>query len=130
MIENTWFNEEKTIILQSLSGQWRWEEVMDSNQTDIPRLMDEVQHTVHMIVSLEDSPSLPSGSALLKGKDATTSLPKNLGLLVIVSPDKYVRVLIDMVSKIAVINDERKLKSAQTLDEAQDIIRQYAKTAI
>ena len=125
MIENKWYNDDQTIILQTLSGNWAWDEIIDSNKTDIPNLMNSVPHDVHIIVSLEDSPNLPSGSALLKGRDAATSLPDNLGLLLIVAPSKFVRVLVDMVSSIAIINGEHKMKSATTLEEAESIILAY-----
>ncbi len=130
MIHNDWLDEDKTIIIQTLSENWSWDEVITSNKTEIPQLMNQVEHEVHVIVSLEDSPSLPSGSALMKGKDAATAFPDNLGILVIVSPDKYVRVLVDMVSSIAIINDQRKLKSASTIEQAQATIREYEKTTI
>ena len=127
MIINQWYNDEKTIILQTLSDDWTWDEILQSNKAEMPKLMGAVEHTVHVIVSLEQSPGLPSGSAILKGKDATMNFPDNLGLLVIVSPIKYIRVLTDMVSNIAIINDERKLKSATTIDQALDIISDTSK---
>jgi len=130
MVENKWYNDEKTIILQILTDNWTWDELILSNKTDIPNLMATVNHEVHVIASLEESPSLPSGSALLKGRDAATGFPNNLGLLVIISPSKYVRVLVDMVSSIAIINDERKLKSAETIDNALKIIHDFDETRI
>lgn len=130
MIHNDWLDEHKTIIIQTLSENWSWDELLSNNKTEIPQLMNQVDHEVHIIVSLEDSPNLPSGSALMKGKDAVTELPDNLGLLVIVSPDQYVRVLVDMVSSITIINDKRKLKSASSIAQAQATLLEYEKTTI
>lgn len=56
-----WFNEERTIILQSYTGKWTWDE-WDVCNDQVHAMMDSVAHTVHTIIDLSQSGPLPPGS--------------------------------------------------------------------
>jgi hypothetical protein len=122
-IHTEWYNDEKTILLETFEGIWTVE--------DYRRLIDEagqllstVDHTVHIIVDGTHNDShLPTN--MLRGglAYAVRNIPPNQGITVFVSVDSVSEMLLGIARNV---NPKlhRTLFSTDSLGKAVQIITQ------
>lgn len=124
-----WDNDEKTLFRFEMEGKWTWDEyhqIVD----EAFQMIRPLDHTVDVIVIGEPRMSLPSGSALAQLVRISRVIPNNIGLIVLVTPNGFIkainRVLFRMskrVGDMTVLTD--------TVDEAYAVIwERRAKRAI
>jgi hypothetical protein len=120
-IEVRWENDEKTVLRQHFRSHWTLVDYDDSIR-QLWAMIGEVDHTVHIITDSQHSISHVSALILDHFRWALDTMPKNVGLMVIVA-DNHCKaaVLFDLVvqhrREVA-----RRTVRVTTLDEARRAI--------
>jgi hypothetical protein len=118
-----WYNEEKTILLETFDGEWTIEDYHHLID-DVVQILGEVDHTVHIIVDgRKNASGLPAnmlGGGMLY---AVRNTPPNQGTVVFVGVDTISKMLLDIARSLD-FKLHRTLFSADSMDEALQIIAQ------
>lgn len=121
-IEPVWDDANKTTIRYVYSGKWTWDE-LHLSVTEAQRMMAEVTHQVHVIIDLSTSRIIPSGSFSGHIRGASSRMPDNTGLVIIVGNSLMLRV----IQKVMAVIPGRETKKGfilSTLDEAHNLIEE------
>ena len=116
-IEVSWYNAEKTIILEKYPSKWTWDDFYELREI-VPAMMQEVPHTVSIIADFGNNLDIPSGNAMLHARNVISSFPKNWGLLVMISRSALINSFVNMFNRIFPANWARKIRLAKDYDEA------------
>jgi hypothetical protein len=123
-IEVTWDNDSNTILRYIYSGRWTWGD-LDRVREQAAKLEASVPHRVDVIVDVQNSSLLPSGT-ISRARQVATSAPTthpNEGITVIVGAGAFVRSIYDVMLKVyPEMIRRRGIFFAQTLPEARDLI--------
>ncbi len=122
-IQVEWKNETQTTITFVLSGRWTLEEFYTANQR-ANQMVEQVFHTVHIILDVQDSKTMPDGfmNAI---SNVSRKAPANMGILVMVGINSFARTFIKIYRKVYPRKPgERVIQYAGNEDEAQAIIDQ------
>lgn len=117
-----WFNEEQTIILQTLLRGWEWEELLDFNRSELPTLLGSVNHTVDVIADMRSNVSLPFGSALKNGFEVVQFMPDNWGWTIIVTQDSLISTMVKLVGRFAIFDGKQKIFTVESIEKAVAMI--------
>jgi hypothetical protein len=127
-IQIEWFNEEKTILLETFTGEWTVEDYRQLID-DAAVLLGTVHHNVHIIADATDA-GLRLPNNLLGGgmTYAIRHIPPNQGITVFIGVNGITQTLIGIARKISPKVSQTTF-TATTLEEAQRIIANHiAKT--
>ena len=111
-----WDNEDRTVIRYDLAGHWNWHEFEVAVEQSFA-MTESVTHTVHVIIDMRQSLSIPDG-AILYFKRLLQAAPANRGLYTVVSQDRAVDKMLAMFGRIHRQKTHR-IQQAATLDEAR-----------
>jgi hypothetical protein len=120
-IEVTWYNAEKTIILEKYPRKWTWDEFYNLRDTVIP-MMKEVSHPVYIIADFGNNLDIPGGNAMLHARNVIGSFPENWALLLIISHSALINSFVNMFNRIFPLNWAKKIRLVKNYEEAQAII--------
>ncbi|MEM9955000.1 MAG: hypothetical protein AAF846_25555 [Chloroflexota bacterium] len=120
-----WYNEEKTIILQTYDGRWTWEDFQDLTRVIMPKMMGEVPHTVHILSDFTNSDIPSMNGALTHAKHALSGYGDNWGYLIVVGGNSMVNMLVNLFRQLFNNSVGNKTFAAPTLEVAFDIAMQY-----
>jgi hypothetical protein len=127
-IEVSWDNDSKTILRYVYSGRWTWGD-LDKVRDQAATLEASVPHRVDVIVDVENSSLLPSGT-ISRARQVATSAPTthpNEGITIIVGAGAFVRSIYDVMAKVyPEMLRRRGIFFAQTLAEARDMIAKHS----
>jgi hypothetical protein len=118
----TWDNPDQTIIRETFTGRWTWEEFIDVCGRQAPAMMKTVPHTVHIISDFRESTPLPLGGAISQARNVTKNMPPNWGLLVVVSNNSLVSALVNVFSHAYSRGIGAHAHAVKTMDEAYALI--------
>jgi hypothetical protein len=124
-IDVSWDNPEKTVIRYEFGVQWTMKDLLVATQAD-DDLMDSVDHKVHMIFDMSATQALPGGIVgSMRSLDAEIS--DKLGLIVLVGAPAFFEKLTHIFYNIFASskNGLVAFKTAQSLDEARQMIKEY-----
>jgi hypothetical protein len=93
-----WDNEEKSIIVREMSGDWTWEEYFVAIK-QVREFLDEVDHHVDIIVDCRETYKFPT-AALPNIANANRSYSANMGVQVIVGSNLIVKMFAEMLQKV------------------------------
>src|SRR5688572_13038796 len=119
-IQLVWDNENKTTLRYIYTGKWTWDE-LHLSITEGQRLMQSVEYKVHLIIDLSDSRLIPSGSFTSQIRGASSRMPDNTGLVVIVGNSLMLKVIQKVMSVIPG-RESKKGFVLSTLEEARHLI--------
>ena len=122
-----WGNEEKTIVLGELIGDWTWDDFYQLTKTQIA-LMDTVDHRVHLIIfDQNERIKMPPG-ALSHLKRLINMAHSNEERVVIVNIPAVAKALLDILRKVYGVRAlvERYVFFA-SLEEAYAVLDEYEK---
>jgi hypothetical protein len=94
----SWYNEDKTIILRQMQGDWTWEEFHNS-QSQVNAMLKEVKHTVDQIIDTSKSSSIPP-SALTHFRAANNNVPPNAGTRVVIGTNAFYEMMFKILRNI------------------------------
>lgn len=114
-----WSDDEQTIILYDIKGQWSWLEFESGLQQSIVQTM-EVLHMVHEIYDLTYSQPFPENS-LDFWRNALRVMPDNRGHMVFVGTEKNVSALLVRLRRMYPGYADR-LHTADTLRQAYKLV--------
>lgn len=113
-IKAEWDNPQKTIIRQTFSGNWTWEELYIVSDT-ITEMLDAVTYPVDLLLDLRNAPSLPTNAlAHIRLLDREH---RNQGKIVAVGLNAIIQVIYEVIIKIRP-NTTARITIVKTLDEA------------
>ena len=118
-----WDNPEKTIIRVTYPEKWTWNDFFES-MVEETALMRTVQHTVHLLVDLRQSKSIPVGGALTHSRNALNDLPDNWGILAVVSTNVLIQRLATVFRTAFTNRIGAKTFVVASMDEAYRLIAQ------
>jgi hypothetical protein len=97
-IQVTWGNPEKTILLETVEGEWTLADVY-AMLKQANTMIASVPHTVDVIADLTNSQFTPNNlfSAL---NDAQRNQPYNTGLIIAVKANRYLKAIADVAMKL------------------------------
>jgi hypothetical protein len=87
-----WADEEQTLVLLTLEDGWTWAEY-HSLVRQISETIRQLGHTVDAVVEITSRAPFPSGSALSQLRQIARVLPDNIGVIVVVSPNPFVKTI-------------------------------------
>lgn len=121
-ITTDWDNPEKTIIRHIYEAKWALTDYHAAIET-AHKLIDTVDHKVHIIADVRNSKILPNG-VISQGR-SVASRPKhpNQGMTVIVGAGGLIRGMFDVFQKLYGRNvDINSYKFASSLEEAHKVL--------
>lgn len=121
-----WDNEDRTVIRYDLAGHWDWHAFEVAVEQSFA-MTESVTHTVHVIIDMRQSMSMPDG-AILYFKRLLQAAPANHGLYMMVSENQEVDKMLVMFRRIHRRNHHR-IQQAATLDEARGRLSSPQKVA-
>lgn len=127
-IKIEWFNDEKTILLETFEGRWTVDEYRQLID-QAAELLAEVDHTVDIIADGTDNgPRLPAN--LLRGGlvYAVRHVPPNQGITVFVRIDAVTETFVNIARNISP-RLQKTLFTADNLDQALNLITQHQSQA-
>jgi stage II sporulation SpoAA-like protein len=121
VITAEWDNEEKTLIRQTYSGRWTWDDIRAMIET-CQQMLDSVDHKVNFIGDLRQSQTMLPPSATVQFSWLSNYLrhPK-MGKSVIVGASEFIRIFGNMFIS-AHRGTAEQIVFATTLEEAQAIL--------
>lgn len=122
-IDVFWLNDEKTMLQYDISGSWTWDDLYPKYYEAL-EMERSVSHFVDIVIDLRESKSIPP-NVLTHIKNITDKQPENVGLTVIVSDNRFIKMLMDMGVK-AYSKIGQYFRVATTLDEAMQLIQMVA----
>src|SRR5688572_12633323 len=120
-IEVSWYNSEKTIILEKYPRKWTWDDFYNLRDTVVP-MMKEVSHPVYIIADFGNNLDIPSGNAMLHARNVIGSFPENWALLLIISHSVLINSFVNMFNRIFPLNWAKKIRLVKNYEEALAII--------
>jgi len=123
MITQHWFDDDKTILLQTFSGEVTLPEYTKfvDEAADILAGCD---YDVHLIADFRDVPIQLLPKNILAGFNyAERKLPPNQGFVVFVKPNMLIGVYIKIATSLG-FNSVSKLFVADTIEEAEQLIKE------
>lgn len=87
----SWHDEEKSVILRQMQGNWTWDDFHIS-QSNINAMLKEVPHTVDQIIDTRESRSIPS-NAITHFRSANKNVPANSGLRAVIGTNAFYRMM-------------------------------------
>ena len=120
-INVSWYNEEKTIILREMIGNWTWEE-FHTSQEQINGMLREVGYIVDQIIDTRNSGAIPS-SALTQFRNANKDVPDNAGTRVVIGTNAFYQMMFKILSNIFPNVTDRVIL-AKDMDSALALIRE------
>lgn len=123
---NNWDNAEHTILRQTLTDPWTWEECYQAMR-EAAAMMRLMSHEVHMIEDLRKGSKLPTGSSVIStAKAILDQLPDNWGVTVVVSDSAFIKVMVNTFTKVFSGGIGRKLFFTTSIDEAYLIVEKHS----
>lgn len=112
-----WDNPQKTIIRFVYKGRWTWDDMAGAME-QANRLMDTVTYRVDHIVDVRESTLLPP-SVVSQAKRVLNEPHANLGLTLVVGASHYLKLMLDIVSRVyPAMMSRRKMKLVSTMEDA------------
>jgi hypothetical protein len=115
-----WANGEQTLLLLTLEEGWTWAEYHDVVR-QLATMIRQLDYTVDAVVEITSRVPFPSGSALSQLRQVARILPENIGVIVVVSPNPFVKtinnILIQMTPKL-----RQMVELADTREEAHAVV--------
>lgn len=124
MIQIAWDDDAHTIIRETYIGDWTWDDFYHSVGV-VPQMMMSVSHTVHILIDLQESGTVPIGSALVHARNAMQHFPDNWGIMAVVGPSMFIRSLVDIIRRILPGRMAGKIFVARSLQEAYELFASY-----
>jgi len=97
-IKTGWDTKDSTIIRCVIQGNWTWEEFHDAAK-EIQRLSTKVSFRVDMMIDLAEAGPLPMASASLHIKGMLDRMPEHFGVVILVSPENYTRMVFENLDR-------------------------------
>ena len=125
-----WGNEEKTIVLGELIGDWTWDDFYQLTKTQIA-LMDTVDHRVHLIIfDQNERIKMPPG-ALSHLKRLINMAHPNEDRVVIVNIPAVAKALLDILRKIYGVRElVEQYIFVPSLEDAYAALDEYEKNRV
>ncbi|MCU0495890.1 MAG: hypothetical protein MUF87_00910 [Anaerolineae bacterium] len=121
-IKISWYNLEKTIILQEFVGNWTIEEYYHFVDEMVAYLQS-VSHQVDIIAEGSQIASSPR-DMFSAFRYASRKIPNNEGALVFVKPTLLFKSVVSAIERIRTASDAREYYFADTIEQAAEILRQ------
>jgi hypothetical protein len=116
----SWQDDAKTVLYFNPQGEWTWEEFFDA-AGQVNGYIAGVSHPVFVITNLNDS-ILPPGNAIPHFRNDILQKPENTAALIFLINDGFKRTMISVLREMIHGKHGEMLFSANSLDEAYDII--------
>lgn len=117
-----WHDVDQTIVRYDFSGVWNWDEVYGAVETAI-EMEESVTYRVDVILNLLDSAHVPPNAITHVKNIATTKMPDNLKMAVLVTENRAMQVLFNIGSRLY-RKIEEKFYVATSLETALNVITQ------
>lgn len=117
-VNMVWDDSSKTIMLCNSQGKWTWEEY-HATLSEIVRVFQETHHRVDLIITREQTATMPSGSPMPHFQRAMRVMPANVGLVVLVNTNGFARALVSMFSKLITSKNNGTLIVVGSYEEAR-----------
>ena len=117
-----WFDADQTIILLRYEGNWTWNEFYETATDVVHPLLKSTSGTVYLIADFTRTITMPM-NGIMHARNVFKTMPPNWHNMVIVTPSKFIQILVDMFTKLNYQGMGEKISRADTLDEALKLIR-------
>jgi hypothetical protein len=111
-----WDNAEKTVIQYHFEGRWTWDEFHHA-LAEGNAMMDSVDHTVHVIVNMQNSMALPRG-AITHIANLRIRKHRRIGVTILIGASQLIQAIHSAMITIYPGID-KNFKMLPTLEEAR-----------
>ncbi len=102
--EISWHNDEKTIILEQVTGQWKWEDIYEMIQRQFA-MMDTIEHKAHVILIAPEGYIPVPADALFHLQKIIGVVHRNEGLKILVGAPRLIETLFSMIGRVYKLRD-------------------------
>lgn len=117
-----WYDDDKTIILQTYDGNWTWNEFKEILVVQVPAMMGEVSHPVSIFADFTKSDVPSMAGAMSNAKNVLDTFPDNWGFLFIIGGNSIINLLANTDSNLFRNSSGGKIRTAKTIDEAYQLV--------
>ncbi len=121
-IEVSWYNDDHTILLETLTGKWLLEDYYRMVD-EAAALLSATPHTVHIIVDASAS-GLPPAQMVSGMRYALKKMPANQGVVAFIEPGTFAKTLIELAKRFSPLTTG-DLFIVTTHEEALALIAQH-----
>ena len=121
-IEIGWDNDEKTVLLLQVIGDWTLSEYYEY-YLKAKAMMDTVDHPLCLILDMTETKVVPS-RMMSTASFSKKHRAENVELSIFVGASMFVKVLADTMATI-VSPRQRRLRFANTVEEAREIVVEH-----
>jgi hypothetical protein len=118
----SWFDEEETIVLVKLSGNWSWSD-LEAASAQAYALRTSKNVIVHLICDLTDGAQTPDDQVLVRVMKVYAHCHDHGGLKVMVGATSYIQVAISVITKV--MGGSSTFRYVDTLDEAAALLQRF-----
>jgi hypothetical protein len=116
-----WYDEAKTTVLYTIEGKWTWDELYPEYEKAIA--MEKAQsHRVDVLIDMRECRYFPM-NLLTHVQHISDKQPDNIGLSIIVSPNRFLNTLYDAGSRFHP-NIKRYFVITSTMEQALSLLQQ------
>ncbi len=116
-----WGNPEKTILFENLDGEWTLSDVY-AMLDDCEKMVSSVMHRVDIIADLSNS-HFSSGNLLTALSRAQRTQPPNVGLIIAVKANRYLKAMADVAATMWPRSTE-KLRYVNSIEAAYALLEE------
>ena len=120
-VKISWYDEEKTIILQEFPVEWTWDEFYEIVRQSV-EMEKSVPHTVYSIGTNPPNAKTPPGNALNNFRSALLMHPPNMRWYIIATGNLLTRILGLTILRAGIFGE--KLRVVGSLEDALRIVAQ------
>ncbi|MEQ8676056.1 MAG: hypothetical protein RLP44_01915 [Aggregatilineales bacterium] len=117
-----WYDDEQHIIFLRYEGDWTWNDFYETANKAVHPLLKSTTHTVYLIADFTSTTTIPM-NGIMHARNVFKTMPTNWHNMIIVTPNKFIQILVDMFKKMNYQGMGEKIMCTNTLDEALLLIR-------
>ncbi len=117
-----WANDEHNVIIATIDWPWTWDDLSDAWKSGMEKV-NSVPHDVHTIVVARTT-RFPVGNILSNLTGITKHAPKNIGLAIMVTENKFQEAINNIFFKLSP-GLRQKGRVVSSLEKAYELIAEF-----
>lgn len=118
-----WNGPDQRYLIGTYPSRWTWQD-FDNFKAEVDALIGSVPYEVGAIADMSVSTWLPQDASRNFSKAFSTA-PRNMGLVVVVTTNRFISIVLNLVRRIVPNSPARNLMFVATPDEAHQLMNDH-----